>query len=325
MKTITSPFSHIAAKPILLALIASLAGCSSSETNVALGTLERDRIVLPATVAEIVIDRPFKEGSKVTTGDLLVQLDTRQQRLVVQNLEAELAQRKAQLIQLRNGPRKEEIAAAEARVESSRAVLRENRLQLERVEDLVKRKVASRSELDSVKALVDSNAARLREAEAQLNLLHAGTRDEEIAQAEAQHRGTKARLALEQERLSDLSIVATRNGVLDALPFELGERTTQGGPAAVILSDDPPYARVYIPETRRAVINEGTELQVRVDGSATVFAGHVRWIAKEPAFTPYYALNSSERSRLVYLAEVQLAAEAGSLPAGLPVQVVLPR
>lgn len=325
MKLFTYFAKQIAICQLSLVIVLTLTSCTSSEQDVALGTLERDRIVLSATAAEIVIARPLKEGSEVSAGDLLVQLDTRQQQFVVQGLEAELAQREAQLTLLRNGPRREEIAAAEARVESSRAVLRENRLQLERIEDLVQRKVASRSELDSVKALVDSNAARLREAEAQLNLLRAGTRFEEITQAEALYRTTQARLALERERLADLSIVATRNGVVDALPFELGERAAQGAPAAVILANDPPYARVYIPETRRAVITEGTELQVRVDGSSTVFTGQVRWIAKEPAFTPYYALNSSERSRLVYLAEVQLAAEAGNLPAGLPVQVVLPR
>jgi HlyD family secretion protein len=63
---------------------------------------------------------------------------------------------------------------------------------------------------------------------------------------------------------------------------------------------------------------------VHVDGAEESFTGRVRWIAQEPAFTPYYALNSSERSRLVYLAEVQLPDTAANLPAGLPVQVELP-
>lgn len=302
-----------------------IAGCTPSEKDVALGTLERDRIVLPATAAEIVVERPVEEGSKVSVGQLLVQLDSRQQQLAVQAMEAELAQRQAMLTQLRNGPRPEDIVAAEARVESSRAVLRENRLQHERIQDLVEKRVASLSELDSIKALTESNEARLHEAEAQLHLLQAGTRAEEIVQAEAQLKATQARLALEQQRLADLSIVATRHGVLDALPFELGERTAQGAPAAVLLSSDPPYARVYIPETRRSKLKVGTTLKVRIDGSAAVFTGRVRWIAKDPAFTPYYALNSSERSRLVYLAEVQLPAEADQLPAGLPAQVELPR
>jgi HlyD family secretion protein len=71
-------------------------------------------------------------------------------------------------------------------------------------------------------------------------------------------------------------------------------------------------------------VTPGTELTVYVDGVQDSFKGRVRWIAHEPAFTPYYALNSSERSRLVYLAEVQLPDSAANLPAGLPVQVELP-
>lgn len=310
---------------ILLIALITLAGCAPSEKDVALGTLERDRIVLPATAAEIVVARPIAEGSAVEVGDLLVQLDARQQQLVVNAVEAEVAQLEAALTQLRNGPRAEEIAAAEARVESNRAVLHENRLRLERIKDLVEKKVASQADLDNITALVESNAARLREAEAQLDLLRAGTRTEEIAQAQARLEAGRARLAMEQKKLNDLSITATRAGILDALPFELGERTAVGAPAAVILSSGAPYARVYIPETSRAAIAIGTVLEVRLDGSEKSYQGRVRWIAKDPAFTPYFALNSSERSRLVYLAEVQLPAEADHLPTGLPAQVRLPK
>ena len=44
--------------------------------------------------------------------------------------------------------------------------------------------------------------------------------------------------------------------------------------------------------------------------------------ATDPAFTPYYALNASDRARLVFLAEFDL--EAGEdLPSGVPAQVLL--
>ena len=309
----------------LTALVFMLTACAPGETNVALGTLERDRIVLTATDSEIITAQPVAEGSPVETGQLLVQLDSRQQALRVQTLEAELAERDAVLEWLRNGPRVEEIAAAEARVDTAKAVVRENRLQLTRIQELVEKRVASQSELDSAQALVDSNAARLRDAEAQLKLVLAGTRPEELAQAEAQRQAARAQLALERRKLDDLAIVATRDGTLDSLPFHVGERVLTGASVAVILSDDLPYARVYIPASDRAAIKPGTTLTVHVDGYPESYTGRVRWIAQEAAFTPYYALNSSERSRLVYLAEVQLPAEAGSIPAGLPVQVELPR
>ncbi|HDY8081979.1 TPA: hypothetical protein RQL02_004964, partial [Vibrio vulnificus] len=43
----------------------------------------------------------------------------------------------------------------------------------------------------------------------------------------------------------------------------------------------------------------------------------------EASFTPYYALTEEERSRLMYLAEVDLTEAAHALPSGVPTQVDL--
>jgi HlyD family secretion protein len=112
--------------------------------------------------------------------------------------------------------------------------------------------------------------------------------------------------------------------VLDNLPWNLGERVTVGSPVVVMLAGKVPYARVYVPEPYRVRINEGDRLSVRVDGLEQSFDGRVRWISAEPSFTPYYALNESDRSRLVYVAEVELPDTAADLPNGVPAQVVMP-
>ena len=77
-------------------------------------------------------------------------------------------------------------------------------------------------------------------------------------------------------------------------------------------------------EPRRVSITEGDSLKVSVDGVDEVFDGTVRWISSEPAFTPYYGLTRENRSRLMYLAEVQLPSSAARLPSGVPAQVHLP-
>jgi HlyD family secretion protein len=86
----------------------------------------------------------------------------------------------------------------------------------------------------------------------------------------------------------------------------------------VMLAGDAPYARVYVPETMRAGVKVGSRAQVHVEGSSHVWPGTVRMIRSDPTFTPYYALTGQDASRLSYLAEVQLPAEARELPAGLP-------
>lgn len=309
---------------LALAATVLLAACSNNETNVALGTLERDRITLSATAPEIIVAQPVAEGMRVEAGTLLVQLDTTLQEAAVARVQAEQAQLQANLEKLRNGFRSEDIDAATARVDSAKSALAESERDLVRIEGLIARKLASEAEQDRAQTQRDSNAAKLRDLEAQLELLRAGSRTEDLSAAEAQMLASSALLVAERQRLSNLSVVATVAGTLDSLPWHVGERVSTGQQLAVLLADGAPYARVFIPESSRAAVAAGSTLTVHIDGVAEPFMGTVRWISQEPAFTPYYALNSSERSRLVYLAEVQLPDSAIDLPAGLPAQVELP-
>ena len=129
-------------------------------------------------------------------------------------------------------------------------------------------------------------------------------------------------MALEEHGLSELSVVATRDAYLDSLTWHIGERVTMGSTLAVLLANDSPYARVYIPEPWRARLHVGDRKKVRVDGLEQIFTGQLRWIANDPAFTPYYALNASDRARLVYLAEFDIE-DGEQLPTGIPAQVLL--
>jgi hypothetical protein len=62
---------------------------------------------------------------------------------------------------------------------------------------------------------------------------------------------------------------------------------------------EAPYAPVYVPEPYRVKINKGDTLKVHADRLDQAFDGTLRWISSDPAFTPYYALNASDRARLM--------------------------
>ncbi|HEU4428632.1 MAG TPA: HlyD family secretion protein, partial [Myxococcota bacterium] len=159
-------------------------------------------------------------------------------------------------------------------------------------------------------------------AAAALAELEHGTRSEQIEQARAQWNEALAAArdaALHEQRLE---VRAPRAGVIDALPYELGERPPPGGVVAVLLADGPPYARVYVPAKLRPHVAPGSAATVRVDGVKEPFAARVRRVEQDATFTPYYALTQHDRGRLSYVAEVDLAGEAArSLPSGLPVEV----
>ncbi|WPL18495.1 putative efflux pump membrane fusion protein [Thiorhodovibrio winogradskyi] len=308
----------------LVPAILLLGGCGQSGPDLALGTLERDRIALTATVAEVIVALPVAEGTQVTDGTLLARLNDQVQQATVARAAAEVEQARARLAKLRNGPRPQEIAAARAKVDGAEAELREAEITYQRNKELIERKSVSKAELDRTLALRDAAQASLGQAEQALAELNAGSRKEDLAAAEAELSAAEAQHDYEQARLAELSITATRDGVLDSLPWNLGERVTLGSPVAVMLAGAAPYARVYVPEPHRVKVKQGDRLRVRIDGLAEPIAGEVRWISAEPAFTPYYALNAEDRSRLMYLAEVQLPDSAADLPNGVPVQVELP-
>jgi HlyD family secretion protein len=193
-----------------------------------------------------------------------------------------------------------------------------------RIEKLVADGMLPASALDRQRALADGAAADLAAARERLAELERGTRAEVLAQAAAALDAARAQVAELELSLERHAVRAPRAGVVDALPYELGERPPKGAPVAVMLADGLPYARVFIPEPQRASVAAGTRATVRLDGSDRDWQAQVRYVSAEAAFTPYYALNERERGRLAFLAEVVLTeAEAAALPTGVPVEVRL--
>ena len=301
-----------------------LFACNNNDQGIALGTLERDRIAHTATVSEVITQIPVQAGSQVTKGQVLVQLDDTLQNALVAKAHAQMLQAKANLEKVHNGAREEEIAAASAAVEGAKAALIKSETNYQRAKMLIAKDLASQATLDSAIAARDENTAKLNSAKEQLLQLTNGARIEDLRIAEAILATSVALLASEEKHLQDLTITAKRDGILDNLPWNLGERVTAGSPVAIILAGKAPFARVYIPEPYRVMINVGDQLTVNIDGLTESIQGQVRWVSSEPAFSPYYALNQAERSNLMYLAEIQLPDSANNLPIGIPAQVQMP-
>lgn len=307
----------------LFSLAILLGSCGNDNKNQALGTLERDRIVLKATAAEIIIAEPIREGTFVKKDDLLVQLDDTQARTLVKKADASLMIAKATQAKLRNGARAEDIAAAHAQLERADTQLVQAAATFNRTSTLMQKKLIGQADLDAARAARDAASADVHRAQQNLLLLTNGTRIEDLQQADAQVAEAEAALHLEEYKLNQLSIVATRDGFLDRLPKYTGERTALGDPVALLLAGTAPYARVYILEPARAKLHIGQTLKVHVDGYEKPFDGKLRWISQDPAFTPYYGLNSRDRALLMYLAEIDLPESAKDLPSDLPTQVDL--
>ena len=307
---------------LLLALI-GLTACAEDPAELpSLGTLERDRIELVAEADEPLVERPVREGDRVLAGALLVRLDAGRVAAQAARARSMRDEASARLAELRRGPRAERILEARAVLAGAEGALATAVSELGRARALARADYASRSRLDQAEtghaaALATRDAARAR-----LSALEEGATAEELSAGESALAAAEAALADAELRLERLAVRAPIAGVVDALPFELGERPPPGAVVVVLLADSPPWARVYVPEPVRVKLRPGARAHVRIDGFESAFEGRLRSVSHEAAFTPYFALTQKDRSRLSYLAEVDLVSpDAGELPSGVPVEV----
>lgn len=302
------------------------AGCDGNGNGLpAVGTLERDRIEVVAEARETLVSVDVKEGDFVHEGDVIARQDPARLKIQVEQARAARDRAQARLAELVRGPRQEDIDEARARLAGARSQRTTDEKEYERVADLVKRGLASSSDLDAAVARRDTSRAAASEAAARLAALVDGTTREELDQARAALEESRAALADAELGLDRLTLRASRDGRVDAIVYKRGDRPAAGAPVVVLLADQAPYARIFVPEPVRARVETGLTAKVRVDGVDGSFDGVVRRVSSEAAFTPYYALTERDRGRLSYVAEVTLTGEsARKLPSGLPVEVDFP-
>jgi len=299
-----------------------LGACAKTPPQ-ALGTLEFDRIVLPAPAAERIIAIDVHEGETVAQGQSLLKLDPAHTKADLAAAEA-LAQRARDVLaELKAGPRSEDIAQARANLAGAQADAREAHAYYARLLPLKGKNYIAAADLDRARAAAGSADGRVGAANATLDELLHGTRVEQVAQAEAALASAVAQADAQRVLLDKLAVVAPRAARVDSLPYRLGDQAPVGAPLAILLAGDAPYARIYVPMQQRVNVRVGDAIEVHVAGRDQPYAGKVRMIRSEPTFTPYYALIGDDAARLSYLAEVALGAEAATLPVGLPVRVVL--
>ncbi len=304
--------------PLIVAAL--LAACAKTPEG-ALGTIERDRVSLPAPVSERIAQIAVHEGDAVKAGDTLLTLESERTASRLEAAQAEVARLQSALAEAQNGPRSDVIDEARARVSRAEALALDARRERERIDAVVARGLLPRAERDRAHAASDAANADVRAARAALADLQRGTREEVIAQAKSALAAAQANAESVAIDVDRIRIAAPRAGVVESLPFEVGDQVPVGTALAILLVGDTPYARVYVPQPMRTGVQIGSGAQIVVQGSETVYAGRVRAIRSEPSFTPYYALSGADAARLSYLAEIELDADAAALPVGIPVRV----
>ncbi|MEM7441416.1 MAG: efflux RND transporter periplasmic adaptor subunit [Pseudomonadota bacterium] len=191
-------------------------------------------IELSFKVSGQVIDLPVRAASNVQAGDVIAQIDKRDYENQLAALQSQRDQAAAQLEALKAGARAEEVSALEAAVESAQAQVDQTREALARAEELFKRGVATRAQVEGAQAEARVAEANLRAQQEQLRIGKAGGRPEDIAASEAVIRGIDAQIKVARDALSDTTLVAPFDGIVARRDIE-NFSNVQAGQAIVLL------------------------------------------------------------------------------------------
>jgi len=184
-------------------------------------------------------------GDIVKRGQVIAQIDQADFLHKVREIEAKVAQAKAQLTEVETGTRAEELRQAEEAVRQAQSRFGNAKLQHERVEALYKREVISKKERDVADMDYTVAEAQLAASQQQLKLLRDGARQEVRDATQAKLREMEAILEQERNHLKDTKIVA---------PFQ-GEISRKYVDAGALVSSSTPLVNLVHTETLKIVAN----------------------------------------------------------------------
>lgn len=174
-----------------------------------------DRVMsLGAAVSGIVGGVLVHEAERVHAGQILIKLDCRPIEADLRGREAQLRAAQATFDRYRNGSRPDEITVGEAEVRYSIARADEAQKALERADAMQEGVTITTARMLEVKRDARIAAALLEEARAKLSLLRAGSREEDLRQAEAVRDAAAAQVEVGRARLDQCAIRAPADGVV---------------------------------------------------------------------------------------------------------------
>jgi HlyD family secretion protein len=288
------------------------------------GNVDIRQVNLGFRVSGRIQEMRFEEGDPVRTGDLIALLDEGPYQDQVNLAKAQLAQATANLTKAMNGSRPQEIDQARAQVAQAQANVENADLTFQRESDLRRTNAISKQELDNATATRDANRAQLRSAQANLALLEAGSRQEDIDAAGALVQHDKANLETAELNLSDCKLLAPTDGMIITRALEPGAIVAAGTNVYSICLYSPVWIRTYVDERDLGRIYPGMKALVYTDTNPEKpYQGQIGFISPVAEFTPKTVETRELRTDLVFRLRVVVQHPDRYLRQGMPVTVRL--
>jgi HlyD family secretion protein len=246
------------------------------------GTVEARNIRVGSKIGGRIVTVFVREGDTVEAGQLLISFDDKElQASLAQSranavkaergfraeeiaeARAAAAQAKAEYEQRRNGYRQEDIDAAQADLDRATADEVRTRLDFQRYDSLAQKDLVSKQQRDTAEANWKMAAAVKQNAQHKLDELKRGYRPEEIASAEARYHQTQATLEKFEHGSRPEDIAAARAALAyDEARYR--ERQVVAPSAATVEVLDVRPGDLIAPNTPIATLLERDQIYVRI-------------------------------------------------------------
>ncbi|MEO0768259.1 MAG: efflux RND transporter periplasmic adaptor subunit [Cyanobacteria bacterium J06649_4] len=265
-------------------------------TVTANGTVEPEQLtnVSPKT-SERLDAVTVSEGDSIEEGEIVAYMDDSDLQGQLIQAQGELAAAEANLAILAAGNRPQEIFQAEAALASAEASLNQAQEVLQRYEALYTQGAISAEETTGYRTARDTARADVNSAQQALDLLRAGSRSEEIAQAEAQVIQAQGALITIETQIEATVIRAPFSGVVTARyadpgdfvsPSTAASETTSSSSSSILSLAFNYQVVANVAETDIAQIQPGQPASIRADAfSDQVFEGNVAQVAEQATVT----------------------------------------
>lgn len=269
------------------------------------GRIEATELYVSAKAAGRVAEILVNEGDFVSQNQIIARMD-------MQAVEAQLAQAQAEVANAVSSresaralvaQRQADVAMAQAQLVQSSSELEVARKTSARSQALVKNHAISQQQADDHLARLKSAQASVNVAKAQILAAEAGVKaaQAQVAQAEAAIKAAEAAVARLQTELDDGVLRAPRAGRVQYRIVQPGEVVASGGKIVSLVDISDVYMSFFLPETVVGRVALGSEVRIILDAAPRLaIPAQISYVASVAQFTPKTVETQSERQKLSF-------------------------
>ncbi len=296
----------------------------SEQGITATGTIEVTKTDITSKVGGYLVELKVREGDAVNKGNLVAVIDRPDLKAQLWRDEAALSKARAQLRDLEQGARSQELQEAAANLAAAKSQAVKAQSDFNRYSTLFREGAISTQQLDASRSAHEVAANALTAAQSRYSLLLSGNRPETIVAQRLEVERSEAVLAASRTQVADLEVNSPLAGRVLSKNYERGEYVNAGAAIATIGDMNDCWVKIYVSTEQLGKIRLGQAASVKIDAYPDkTFRGEIKEISQNAEYTPRQSITQRERANMVFAVKVKLDNPAETMKPGLPADVVL--